>query len=108
MMDAHHPLSPPVRPATPARGALRRRLLARGSMTALAAVAALLGFMVAGGINLQLAAGIPASTVTVVQALMIIVIAGAAAWTVTGRRRRPAPQLPPLGQQAPNLEGATR
>ena len=37
MMDAHHPLSPPVRPATPARGALRRRLLARGCVLALLA-----------------------------------------------------------------------
>ena len=43
MMDAHHPLSPPVRPATPARGALRRRLLARGCVLALlAAVPAML------------------------------------------------------------------
>ena len=37
MMDAHHPLSPPVRPATPARGALPRRLLARGCVLALLA-----------------------------------------------------------------------
>lgn len=82
-------------------------LLARGSMLALAAVSLLLGFMVAGGINLQLAAGVPASTVTIVQALMIIVIAGAAAWTVTGRRR-PAPPQRPEPQPAHTLEGAVR
>lgn len=60
-------------------------LLARGSMAAVAAVSLLFGFLVAGGINLQLAAGVPASTMTVVQAVLIILIAGAAWWTTTAR-----------------------
>lgn len=60
-------------------------LLARGSMTAVAAVSLLFGFLVSGGINLQLAAGVPASTITVVQSVLIIVIAGAAWWTTTAR-----------------------
>ncbi|CAM3764611.1 ABC transporter permease [Mycolicibacterium frederiksbergense] len=61
-------------------------LLARGSMTAVAAVAVLFGFLVSGGINLQLAAGVPSSTITVVQSALIIVIAGAAWWTSTARQ----------------------
>lgn len=60
-------------------------LLARGSMTAVAAVSLLFGFLVSGGINLQLAAGVPSSTITVVQSVLIIVIAGAAWWTTTTR-----------------------
>ncbi|WP_461418192.1 ABC transporter permease [Gordonia sp. GN26] len=63
-------------------------LLARGSMTAVAAVSLLFGFLVSGGINLQLAAGVPASTITVVQSVLIILIAGAAWWTTTNRPPR--------------------
>ncbi len=65
-------------------------LLARGSMVAVAAVSVFLGFLVAGGINLQLAAGVPSSTVTVVQSVLIIVIAGAALWTTTSRKKTSA------------------
>lgn len=61
-------------------------LLARGSMTAVVAVSLLLGFLVSGGINLQLAVGVPASTVSVVESVLIILIAGASIWT-TGRVR---------------------
>lgn len=64
-------------------------LLARGSMPAVAAVSVFLGFLVSGGINLQLAAGVPSSTVTVVQSVLIILIAGAALWT-TGSPSKPA------------------
>ncbi|HLS78158.1 MAG TPA: ABC transporter permease [Nocardia sp.] len=60
-------------------------LLARGSMTAVIGVSVLFGFLVSGGINLQLAAGVPASTVTVVQSVLIILIAGAAWWTSTAK-----------------------
>lgn len=63
-------------------------LLARGSMTAVVAVSLLFGFLVSGGINLQLAAGVPASTITVVQSVLIILIAGAAWWTSTAKRPR--------------------
>lgn len=58
-------------------------LLARGSMTAVAAVSLLLGFLVSGGINLQLAVGVPASTVSVVESVLIILIAGASIWTTS-------------------------
>ncbi|MGK9272301.1 ABC transporter permease [Williamsia muralis] len=64
-------------------------LLARGSMTAVAGVSLFLGFLVAGGINLQLAAGVPSSTVTVVQSVLIILIAGAALWTTRSRSVAP-------------------
>jgi len=63
-------------------------LLARGSMTAVACVSLLLGFLVSGGINLQLAVGVPASTVSVVESVLIILIAGASIWTTTTVRAR--------------------
>jgi simple sugar transport system permease protein len=63
-------------------------LLARGSMTAVAAVSLLFGFLVSGGINLQLAAGVPSSTITVVQSVLIILIAGAAWWTTAKAPRK--------------------
>lgn len=68
-------------------------LLARGSMTAVAAVSLLLGFLVSGGINLQLAVGVPAATVSVIESVLIILIAGSALWTTTSavRPRKPAP-----------------
>lgn len=69
-------------------GGLVVGLLARGSMTAVAAVSLLFGFLVSGGINLQLAAGVPSSTITVVQSVLIILIAGAAWWTTTARPAR--------------------
>lgn len=74
-------------------------LLARGSMTAVAAVSLLLGFLVSGGINLQLAAGVPASTVSVVESLLIVFIAGAALWT-TSKPKPPPPQPVPAGSGA--------
>jgi general nucleoside transport system permease protein len=76
-------------------------LLARGSMTAVAGVSLFLGFLVAGGINLQLAAGIPSSTVTVVQSVLIILIAGAALWTTTSRSRPIAPTQLSHNTEAP-------
>jgi simple sugar transport system permease protein len=48
-----------------------------------AAVSLLLGFLVSGGINLQLAVGVPASTVSVVESVLIILIAGASIWTTS-------------------------
>jgi len=68
-------------------------LLARGSMTAVAAVSVLFGFLVSGGINLQLAAGVPSPTITVVQSVLIIVIAGAAWWTTTKPTRSWRPSI---------------
>ncbi|GAB2832709.1 ABC transporter permease [Actinocorallia aurea] len=52
-------------------------LLARGSLTAVAGISLAFGLLASGGINLQLAAGVPASSVQVVQSVLIICIAGA-------------------------------
>ncbi|MFC9894745.1 ABC transporter permease [Nocardia sp. NPDC127579] len=52
-------------------------LLARGSLTAVAGIALAFGLLASGGINLQLAAGVPASSVQVVQSVLIILVAGA-------------------------------
>ncbi|WP_040795210.1 ABC transporter permease [Nocardia higoensis] len=75
-------------------------LLARGSMTAVIAVSLLFGFLVSGGINLQLAAGVPAATITVVQSVLIILIAGAAWWTSTAEPRRGAGRAARTGTPA--------
>ncbi|MCT1354108.1 MULTISPECIES: ABC transporter permease [Gordonia] len=62
-------------------------LLARGSMIAVAGVSLLFGFLVSGGINLQLQAGVPSSTITVVQSVLIILIAATAWWASTSPTR---------------------
>ncbi|MFI5497430.1 ABC transporter permease [Nocardia asteroides] len=85
-------------------------LLARGSLAAVVAVSLLLGFLVSGGINLQLAANVPASTIAVVESLMIVFIAGAALWT---RARTADPGAPPAipaaqGSESTDLAGAPR
>ncbi|MFE4458129.1 ABC transporter permease, partial [Nocardia tengchongensis] len=75
------------------------------ALTAVAAVSMLLGFLVSGGINLQLAANVPASTVSVVESLMIVFIAGAAIWTT----RRPKVETSDTQDVSmPELTGATR
>lgn len=79
-------------------------LLARGSMLAVSAVSVLFGFLVSGGINLQLAAGVPATTVTVVQSVLVILIAGTAWWTTgarPARRSRPTPSTAPVPEEVP-------
>ncbi|MEV0064098.1 ABC transporter permease [Nocardia sp. NPDC050718] len=86
-------------------------LLARGSLSAVVAVSLLLGFLVSGGINLQLAANVPASTISVVESLMIVFIAGAALWTRSARAAEPA--TPPTVSaidttDSPDLAGAQR
>jgi simple sugar transport system permease protein len=60
-------------------------LLARGSLTAVAAVSLLFGFLTNGGINLQLAAEVPASSVQIVQSLLVLFVA-AAMFTTTRDR----------------------
>ncbi|MCD0450017.1 ABC transporter permease [Actinocorallia sp. API 0066] len=52
-------------------------LLARGSLTAVAGISLAFGLLASGGINLQLAAGVPAASVQVVQSVLIICVAGA-------------------------------
>ncbi|MHB9756640.1 ABC transporter permease [Streptomyces sp. BYX5S] len=61
-------------------------LLARGSFVAVAAASLLFGFLTSGGINLQLAAQVPASTVQIVQSVLVLFTA--AAMLVTHRRTR--------------------
>ncbi|MEG3616033.1 ABC transporter permease [Isoptericola haloaureus] len=68
-------------------------LLARGSFTAAVGIAAALGFLVSGGINLQLAAGVPASITQIAESLIILGVAGTAIWTVR-RTSRSAPRRP--------------
>lgn len=53
-------------------------LLAGRSIVAVAAVAVAFGFLASGGINLQVAAGVPASSVQIIQSVLILVVAGAA------------------------------
>ncbi|WP_206715260.1 ABC transporter permease [Cellulosimicrobium arenosum] len=69
-------------------------LLARGSFTAAVGIATALGFLVSGGINLQLAAGVPASITQITESLIIIGVAGTAIWSVrrSRTRRRAAPR----------------
>ncbi|MFJ3670685.1 ABC transporter permease [Streptomyces sp. NPDC090106] len=56
-------------------------LLARGSLLAVTAVSLLFGFLTSGGINLQLAAEVPASSVQIVQSLLVLFIAAAMLWS---------------------------
>ncbi|MEV3856740.1 ABC transporter permease [Streptomyces sp. NPDC050095] len=65
-------------------------LLARGSLTAVAAVALLFGFLTNGGLNLQLAAHVPAATVQIVQSVLVLFIAAAMLWTRTNSTSRSA------------------
>jgi len=63
-------------------------LLARGSMLAVIAVSALLALLTSGGINLQIVAGVPSSTVAVVTGLIMVFIAGAAILGTSGGKHR--------------------
>ncbi|SKC79573.1 simple sugar transport system permease protein [Krasilnikoviella flava] len=75
-------------------------LLARGSCAAAVAVATALGFLVSGGINLQLAAGVPASLTQVAESLLILGIAGTAIWAVRAARPRRAHRPDPTSPRA--------
>ncbi|NEB38938.1 ABC transporter permease, partial [Streptomyces sp. SID14515] len=55
-------------------------LLARGSLTAVVGVSLLFGFLTNGGISLQLASGVPASSVQIVQSLLVLFIAASMLW----------------------------
>ncbi|MFF2452598.1 hypothetical protein [Isoptericola sp. NPDC058082] len=70
-------------------------LLARGSCAVAVVVAAALGFLVSGGINLQLAAGVPASLTQVAESLVILGVAGTAVWAVRPARHRRAHRTVP-------------
>ncbi|WP_327353112.1 ABC transporter permease [Streptomyces sp. NBC_01304] len=64
-------------------------LLARGSLTAVAATSLLFGFLTSGGINLQLAAEVPASSVQIVQSLLVLFIAAAMLWSNHAGNKHP-------------------
>ncbi|WNI24395.1 ABC transporter permease subunit [Streptomyces sp. ITFR-16] len=55
-------------------------LLARGSLTAVVGVSLLFGFLTNGGINLQLASQVPASSVQIVQSLLVLFVAASMLW----------------------------
>ncbi|WP_052720098.1 ABC transporter permease [Actinoplanes rectilineatus] len=63
-------------------------LLAGGSMLALTAAALLLAFLTSGGINLQLVAGVPSTTVAIIQSLIILLIAATATWAAGKKATR--------------------
>jgi simple sugar transport system permease protein len=52
-------------------------LLARGSVTGVAAAGLLFGFMRSGGINMEMVAEVPTALVVVIQGLIVITLAGA-------------------------------
>lgn len=52
-------------------------LLARGSVTGVAAAALLFGFMRSGGINMEMVAEVPTALVVIIQGLIVITLAGA-------------------------------
>jgi ABC-type uncharacterized transport system permease subunit len=62
-------------------------LLARGSIVGVLAGAALFGCLRSGGVAMQIGLSIPAETVLIVQALIVIAVAGTAVLT-RGRRSR--------------------
>lgn len=55
-------------------------LLARNSILGVFVVALLFGFMRSGGINMEMVAQVPAALVLVVQAIVILILAGSAVW----------------------------
>ena len=55
-------------------------LLARGSIAGVIAGALLFGFMRSGGINMEMMASVPSALITVIQGLIILILAGAAFW----------------------------
>ncbi|MCE0534078.1 hypothetical protein LWF15_00970 [Kineosporia rhizophila] len=83
-------------------------LLARGSMLGLVAVGLLLAFLVSGGINLQLVAGVPATTVSIVESLIILFIAATAGWATRRRLARTRDGAGPASDRAAELTGAGR
>ncbi|MQY28073.1 hypothetical protein NRB56_36560 [Nocardia sp. RB56] len=67
-------------------------LLARGSLLAVGGVALGFGLLTAGGINLQVAASVPASSVQVVQSVLILCVAAAVVFRQRRVRRAPEPE----------------
>ena len=55
-------------------------LLARSSITGVFVAALLFGFMRSGGINMEMVAQVPAALVLVVQAIVILILAGSTLW----------------------------
>ena len=55
-------------------------LLARGSVTGVIAGALLFGFLRSGGINMEMVANVPSALVTIIQGLIVVMLAGVAFW----------------------------
>lgn len=55
-------------------------LLSRGSIFGVIAGALLFGFMRSGGINMEMMASVPTALITIIQGLIILILAGAAFW----------------------------
>lgn len=55
-------------------------LLARGSVTGVIAGALLFGFLRSGGIYMEMTANVPSALVTVIQGLIVVMLAGVAFW----------------------------
>ncbi|MFY7068661.1 ABC transporter permease subunit [Nocardiopsis changdeensis] len=72
-------------------------LLARGSMTALVLITLALGLLAAGGIGVQLAAGVPAAISQMTEAVLVLLVAGTALLVRTRPRARRAAGPPPAG-----------
>lgn len=67
-------------------------LLARGSAAGVALAALLFGFLDAGGISLEVGVGVPSTVVVIVEAVIVITIAGSAGLTLArGKMRRATP-----------------
>jgi simple sugar transport system permease protein len=62
-------------------------LLARRSLLAMVVVSTSLALLTAGGISVQLFAGVPASVTQIAQALLVLFVAASAAWTLPRVRR---------------------
>lgn len=69
-------------------------LLARGSVAAAVGISAALGFLVSGGISVQIQAGVPAAITGITEALIILLIAATAAWALVSRRRPRVEEVP--------------
>lgn len=74
-------------------------LLARGSMAALVLIALALGLLAAGGIGVQLAAGVPAAISQMTEAVLVLLVAGTALLVRTRPAAGPSPAGPGAGPE---------
>lgn len=79
-------------------------LLARGSLIAATLLTFVLALLVAGGINLQLEAGVPASLTQMTEAILVLLVAGSAS-AARIRPRGGGPRTPPPEEGPPEAPG---